>query len=181
MPASAKSIIQQTWFNGLRSLLYASAFVVLFAWIALQLRAFDAHFRFALPSATVALGVILMLAGAALAISCIATFVIRGRVTPALFDPPQRFVAAGPYRFVRNPMYIGGFALLIGLALSLRSISILLMTLVLMPLSHLLVVLHEEPSLKRKFGDFYENYLATVRRWLPGISSTRPNDAVRSR
>ncbi len=178
MPASAKALFHQTWFNGLRSLLYASAFIAFFAWIAFQLRAFDGSFSFALPAATVALGIILMLAGAALAISCIATFVIRGRGTPALFDPPRQFVAIGPYRYVRNPMYIGGFALLFGLALSLRSISILLMTIVLMPLCHLLVVLHEEPSLKRKFGETYENYLVTVRRWLPRVPASQSGNAI---
>lgn len=169
MPGQAKPLFHQTWFNGLRSLLYASAFIAFFAWIALQLRAFDGNFGFGLPAATVAIGIILMLAGATLAISCIATFVIRGRGTPALFDPPRQFVAIGPYRYVRNPMYIGGFALLIGLALSLRSISILPMTVVLMPVCHLLAVLHEEPSLKREFGAPYQNYLATVRRWLPRV------------
>jgi protein-S-isoprenylcysteine O-methyltransferase Ste14 len=178
MPASAKPLFQQTWFNGLRSLLYASAFIALFAWLALQLRAFDGNFSFALPAATVALGIILTLAGGALAISCIATFVIRGRGTPALFDPPRQFVAIGPYRYVRNPMYIGGFALLFGLALALRSISILLMTIALVPLCHLLVVLHEEPSLKGKFGAPYKNYLATVRRWLPRAPASQSRDAM---
>jgi protein-S-isoprenylcysteine O-methyltransferase Ste14 len=178
MPASAKPLFQQTWFNGLRSLLYASAFITFFAWIALQLRAFDSNLSFALPAATVAVGVILMFAGGALAISCIATFVIRGRGTPALFDPPRQFVAIGPYRYVRNPMYIGGFALLFGLALALRSISILLMTIALMPLCHLLVVLHEEPSLKRKFGEAYKNYVATVRRWIPRSPASQSRDAM---
>ncbi|MGC1105149.1 MAG: isoprenylcysteine carboxylmethyltransferase family protein [Candidatus Acidiferrales bacterium] len=169
MPASAKPLFAQAWFNGLRSILYASCFVALFAWIALQLRAFDRNFGFSLPGATVALGMALMVAGGALAISCIATFVVRGRGTPALFDPPRQFVAIGPYRYVRNPMYIGGFALLLGLAFYLRSVSILLMTLVLTPACHLLVVLHEEPSLKRKFDGPYQNYLATVARWLPHV------------
>lgn len=180
MAALTKSLLHQTWFNGLRSLLYASGFVVLLAWIVLQLRVVDARFGLALPAATVALGFVLLLAGAALAISCIATFVIRGRGTPALFDPPRRFVAAGPYRYVRNPMYLGGFALLFGLSLSLRSISLVLMTVLLMPLCHLLVVLHEEPSLTRKFGEPYQTYLATVRRWLPYPSAAGSLSAPRS-
>lgn len=180
MPAPARPLTQQTWFNGLRSLLYGCAFVALFAWVALQLRAIDGNFHFALPAATVGLGLVLMFAGAALAISCIATFVIRGRGTPALFDPPRRFVAVGPYRYVRNPMYIGGFALLFGLALSLRSISILLMTTILLPLCHLLVVRHEEPSLARKFGNPYQNYLLTVRRWLPRMPTSQSRKAIPS-
>ncbi len=180
MPASAKPLFNQTWFNGLRSAFYASGFILFFAWIALEVRAFDGSFNFALPAATVVLGIILMLAGAALAISCIATFVIRGRGTPALFDPPRQFVAIGPYRYVRNPMYIGGFALLLGLSFALRSISILLMSIALMPLCHLLVVLHEEPSLKRKFAEPYENYLATVRRWLPRVPASQSRNVIPS-
>jgi protein-S-isoprenylcysteine O-methyltransferase Ste14 len=167
MTTSAKSLFAQTWFNGLRSALYASGFILFFAWVALELRAFDSNFGFALPVATVALGMILMFIGGSVAVSCIATFVVRGRGTPALFDPPRHFVAIGPYRYVRNPMYIGGFILLLGLAFYLRSISIVLMTIVLMPIVHLLVVLHEEPTLKRKFDGPYENYLATAKRWLP--------------
>ena len=167
MTSSAKPLFAQTWFNGLRSVLYAAGFLAFFAWIALQLRAYDRNFSFTLPQGTVAVGIILMLAGGVLAILCIGTFVVRGRGTPALFDPPRQFVAIGPYRYVRNPMYIGGFTLLLGLAFYLRSVSILLMVLVLLPVCHLLVVLHEEPTLKRKFDGPYENYLATVRRWLP--------------
>ncbi len=172
MNAPAKPLFAQTWFNAFRSILYASGFIAFFAWIALQLRVCDRNLRFTLPAATVALGLVLMLAGAALALLCIATFVVRGRGTPALFDPPRRFVAFGPYCYVRNPMYIGGLALLLGLAFYLRSISILLMALVLMPACHLLVVLYEEPILKRKFDGPYENYLATVARWLPRIPGT---------
>ena len=167
MPASAKQVFTQPWFNGLRSALYATGFILAFGWIALQLRSFDHNFSFGLPSVTVALGAVLMVVGAALAVTCISTFVLRGRGTPALFDPPRQFVAVGPYRYVRNPMYIGGFVLLVGLALYLRSISILIMVVVLMPACHLLVTLHEEPSLRRKFDGAYKNYLATVSRWLP--------------
>lgn len=45
--------------------------------------------------------------------------------TPAPFDAPKRFVAAGPYRFVRNPMYVGAIALLTGLAFVLEAASVL--------------------------------------------------------
>ena len=41
---------------------------------------------------------------------CIGTFVTKGQGTPAPFDPPREFVASGPYRYVRNPMYIGALA-----------------------------------------------------------------------
>ncbi|HEV2288580.1 MAG TPA: isoprenylcysteine carboxylmethyltransferase family protein [Candidatus Acidoferrales bacterium] len=170
--SESRPLLTQTWFNALRTVLYASGFIFFFAWIALQVRAYDSNFGFALPAATVAVGMVLMIIGATLGISCVATFVVRGRGTPAPFDPPRQFVAVGPYRYVRNPMYLGGFTLLLGLALDLRSVSIVLMTIVLMFAIHLLVVLYEEPILKRKFDGPYESYLATVRRWLPRVPRT---------
>lgn len=176
--SESRPLLTQTWFNALRAVLYASGFIFFFAWIALQLRAYDSNFGFALPVATIAFGMLLMIVGAGVAVSCIATFVVRGRGTPAPFDPPRQFVAIGPYRYVRNPMYLGGFTLLLGLALYLRSVSIVLMTIVLMCVIHLLVVLYEEPILKRKFDGPYQNYLATVRRWLPRIPRTSANSIV---
>jgi protein-S-isoprenylcysteine O-methyltransferase Ste14 len=167
--SASRPLLTQTWFNALRTALYASCFIFFFAWMALQVRVYDSNFGFVLPAATVTLGMLFMVAGASVAISCIATFVVRGRGTPAPFDPPRQFVAIGPYRYVRNPMYMGGFTLLLGLALYLRSVSIVLMTIVLMFVIHLLVVLYEEPILKRKFDGPYVNYLATVNRWLPRI------------
>jgi protein-S-isoprenylcysteine O-methyltransferase Ste14 len=177
MHAPSRTLLARAAFDGLRALVYSSCFILFFAWIALQLRAYDRNFSFALPGATVALGVVLMFAGAALALLCIATFIVQGRGTPALFDPPRQFVAIGPYRYVRNPMYLGGFTLLLGLAFYLRSISIVLMVLVLMPACHLLVVLYEEPILKRKFDGAYEDYLATVARWLPRVPRVNAGSA----
>ena len=67
-------------------------------------------------------GMILGASGAALAIACIFTFVFVGRGTPAPFDPPRRLVVRGPYRLVRNPMYIGAGLALTGAALFYQSI-----------------------------------------------------------
>ena len=56
-------------------------------------------------------------------------FVVRGRGTPAVFDAPREFVVVGPYKYVRNPMYIGALTLLIGFGLYQHSISILVFSL----------------------------------------------------
>lgn len=166
MPGT-KSVLTQSWFTGLRAAFYAFCLIFSFAWLIPQARGFDARLGFALPAATIGLGVVLIIAGAALMVSCVAAFVVRGRGTPAPFDAPRQFVAIGPYRYVRNPMYLGGFTLLFGLALYFRSISIVLMAAILALAVHLLVVLYEEPVLTRKFDGAYETYLAGVRRWLP--------------
>ena len=57
--------------------------------------------------------------GAAIALWCVFTFAFIGKGTPAPFDPPRRLVIRGPYRFVRNPMYIGAGIALAGAALFL--------------------------------------------------------------
>lgn len=72
-----------------------------------------------------AAGMLLGTAGAALALWCIITFVFVGRGTPAPSDPPRRLVVQGPYRFVRNPMYIGAGFALAGAALFYQSFGLL--------------------------------------------------------
>jgi protein-S-isoprenylcysteine O-methyltransferase Ste14 len=63
------------------------------------------------------IGMITVSAGAAVALWCIFTFIWIGRGTPAPFDPPRRLVIRGPYRFVRNPMYLGAALALAGAVL----------------------------------------------------------------
>ena len=157
----------KTLFLTLRSVVYMTGFLLLFGWIALLVRAFDRRFGVSLPGAAEIPGAILMVLGAILVLACAGVFIARGRGTPAIFDAPRAFVAVGPYRYVRNPMYIGGLMLLMGFGLSERSISILFLALLLFPLVHLFVVFYEEPTLTRRFGESYQEYLRAVRRWIP--------------
>ena len=107
------------------------------------------------------------MAGAALALTTIVFFIFEGRGTPAVFDPPKRFVPHGPYRLVRNPMYIGGVSMLLGWGLYLRSVSMALFALVAFLLIHTFVVFAEEPGLRKRFGQEYEDYCHAVPRWIP--------------
>ena len=107
-------------------------------------------------------------AGAVLILWCILTFVFVGRGTPAPFDPPRRLVVRGPYRFVRNPMYLGACLALAGAALAYRSVAILGYLVLFVLVLHAFVVSYEEPTLARMFGADYEAYRSAVRRWLPG-------------
>ena len=110
-----------------------------------------------------------MVVGLALALGCAATFVVAGEGTPAPFDPPRKFVAKGPYRYVRNPMYIGGFTALVGLGLYWRSPSVLILAVAWWMLFALFVLAVEEPMLRSKFGEEYHTYCRTVPRWLPRL------------
>jgi protein-S-isoprenylcysteine O-methyltransferase Ste14 len=114
-------------------------------------------------------GAIIGSAGVLLALWCISTFVWVGRGTPAPFDPPRRLVIRGPYRFVRNPMYVGAGLALAGAALFYESLPLLAYGGVFLLACHLFVLSYEEPTLKRTFGPDYEAYCHHVNRWRPRL------------
>src|SRR3989454_7318401 len=91
-------------------------------------------------------GLAVVVLGAAIALWCILTFAFIGKGTPAPFDPPRRLVTQGPYRFVRNPMYIGATFALPGVALFYELVSILIYAAVFFLATHLFVVFYEEPT-----------------------------------
>jgi protein-S-isoprenylcysteine O-methyltransferase Ste14 len=105
--------------------------------------------------------------GAGLVVETTARFALEGRGTPAPWAPPRRFVARGSYRLVRNPMYVGVLALIVGQALLLGREVLLVWAAAALIMFHLFVVLHEEPGLRRRFGEEYEAYCRRVGRWLP--------------
>jgi protein-S-isoprenylcysteine O-methyltransferase Ste14 len=157
----------RTLFVAVRALVFMAGFIALWGWVAWSLRAFDPLIGMTLPAWTATAGAALMIPGAVLALWCGGEFVTRGRGTPAPFDAPREFVAAGPYRFVRNPMYLGGWVLLMGFGMYARSVSILLLSCLLLLVAHLFVVFFEEPTLRKQFGTTYEAYCRNVRRWIP--------------
>ena len=107
--------------------------------------------------------------GAAVALWCIFTFLFIGRGTPAPFDPPRRLVIQGPYRFVRNPMYIGAGLTLASAALFYKSWPLLGYAVLFFLATHVFVLWYEEPTLRRTFGKDYEAYCGQVRRWWPSL------------
>ena len=112
-------------------------------------------------------GMLLGASGASLALTCILTFVFIGRGTPAPFDPPRRLVVQGPYGFIRNPMYVGAGLALAGAALFYQSIPLLAYAGLFLAITHVFVVLYEEPTLRRTFARDYEAYCRLVGRWWP--------------
>jgi len=113
------------------------------------------------------LGMVICVTGAAGALWCVFVFATVGKGTPAPFDPPRRLVIQGPYRFVRNPMYIGAGLALAGAALFYGSLQLLAYSVGFFLITRLFVVLYKEPTLRRTFGGEYEAFCGTVRRWWP--------------
>lgn len=98
---------------------------------------------------------------------CIWDFAVAGHGTLAPVDPPKELVVRGLYRYVRNPMYVGVLCILSGEALLFVSEKLIIYALIFFACVHIWVVIYEEPTLRRKFGESYERYTRTVHRWLP--------------
>jgi protein-S-isoprenylcysteine O-methyltransferase Ste14 len=116
------------------------------------------------------LGGLLIAGGAVLYFACLWDFTFAGRGTPAVWDPPVVFVSKGPYRFVRNPMYLAIVSILLGEALFFRSMLLTWMAFGFAVGFHLFVVFYEERALTQRFGASYEHYCSQVSRWLPRLS-----------
>ena len=152
----------------IRTLVYASAFIGLFlVFIPGRLLARAGIAARPEAGAWPAAGMAIAAVGGAIALWCIFTFATLGRGTPAPFDPPRRLVVRGPYRYVRNPMYLGAALALLGAALVYRSAAIAGYALAFLLVLHAFVLWYEEPTLRRLFGAEYEAYTQKVRRWWP--------------
>ncbi|WP_028347955.1 methyltransferase family protein [Bradyrhizobium murdochi] len=137
------------------------------AWGLAVLAGFALHWLMPLPFLLPAgwLGAIVFAAALALVAWAISTMTRAGSNVPTNL-PTTTIVEAGPYRFTRNPIYLGMVLGLIGLAIAFNSLW-LLVTLV--PFALVIrygVIAREEAYLERKFGDVYRRYRARVRRWL---------------
>jgi len=106
-------------------------------------------------------------AGAALYLWCVWNFASVGRGTPGLWDAPRSVVAAGPYRWVRNPIYIAALLVVLGEAWLFMSLPVLVYAGAMAVFFHLFVTGYEERKLSRRFGDSYLEYRRRVPRWIP--------------
>lgn len=119
------------------------------------------------------LGVALMFAGVPLVLDSFARFAIQGLGTPAPVLPTKNLVVSGLYRFVRNPMYVGVTAVILGQALLFGSVRLLIYGAIVWLGFHIFVMVYEEPTLRITFGDEYKSFCDNVPRWIPRTSAWR--------
>jgi len=151
-----------------RALVYATVFVgLLLVILPRQILTVSGIVRPAGIGSWQIAGLAILVVGGAVALWCILTFALVGRGTPAPFDPPRKLVVAGPYRWVRNPMYIGAGGVLVGTALFYESAALVAFAAGFLLAAHLFVVFYEEPTLERTFGAQYADYRNAVQRWVP--------------
>lgn len=140
-------------------------FALLFAFVSGLVLDWFFPLRF-LPAAIPAalLGGLTFLAGLSLAAWAIAAFRAAGTRVET-YRPSSAIVAHGPYRFTRNPIYMGMFLALAGMAIAFNTLWLLATLLIFFVVIRFGVVAREEAYLERKFGDSYRAYKTRVRRW----------------
>lgn len=111
-------------------------------------------------------GAIVFVVGLVIMLNCIISFATKGRGTLSPVDPTRKLVITGLYRFSRNPMYIGVMLILIGEAIFFQSGYLWIYLLFVFIAFNIFILLHEEPRLRRDFGEEYKRYCGKVRRWI---------------
>jgi protein-S-isoprenylcysteine O-methyltransferase Ste14 len=89
------------------------------------------------------------------------------RGTPAPIDAPKELVVKGPYRYVRNPMYVGVLLAILGEAVYYETLLLVVYAAAAFLVVHTFVTTYEEPTLQRLFGEAYGRYRRRVGRWVP--------------
>jgi len=121
------------------------------------------------------LGIALMLIGAAIYFRCAWEFAVRGLGTPAPIAPTKYLVTTALHRYIRNPMYVGVFLVLIGETVWFWSKTLVAYGAFLCVAVQSFVVFYEEPTLHRQFGESYDSYRRAVPRWIPHFWRRRPS------
>jgi protein-S-isoprenylcysteine O-methyltransferase Ste14 len=147
------------------AVLVVGTFLVALPALARQL---DGVLGFTLPAPVAWVGYVMLPLAGSLSYRSFWLFITRGEGTAFPTDPPRRLVILGPYRYVRNPMYLGNLGIAVAEGLALRSPGILLYAAMMCLVTHFYVTRSEEPALMNRYGEPYRRYMQAVRRWLPG-------------
>jgi protein-S-isoprenylcysteine O-methyltransferase Ste14 len=162
-------------FSIVRALFFAVLFITLQMWYLPQWVGIRGRWDAARQEPWRWLGLLPLACGAVLALTCVWRFGTTGEGTPMPLDPPRKFVAVGPYKYVRNPMYMGMALALIGEAVLFAERASLMRIvwygLALVAITNAFVFFYEEPALRRRFGAEYEEYCKRVGRWVPKVGS----------
>ena len=112
-----------------------------------------------------ALGAVLIVVAGTIAGTAIVRFLRAGTNVPTR-QPATTLVIAGPYRFSRNPIYVGMILLLLGIGVIVDSVWILALAVPFALVLRYGVIAREERYLAAKFDEAYRSYCAKVRRWI---------------
>jgi protein-S-isoprenylcysteine O-methyltransferase Ste14 len=107
--------------------------------------------------------------GILILLEAFARFALQGIGTPAPVLPTRHLVVTGFYRYVRNPMYVALVLAVLGQSMIQGNLNLVIYGGFVWLITHLFVVVYEEPTLRRTFGDDYNEFCANVPRWIPRL------------
>lgn len=111
-------------------------------------------------------GIALIVLGVALSAWGRLTFSRSGAEIFPSSEKHSTLVASGPFRFTRNPMYLGIAVIGLGAALTAGTWLMWLVPIIVFALDQFVIIPFEEGSMERAYGDAYRGYKARVRRWI---------------
>ncbi|WP_422735483.1 methyltransferase family protein [Micromonospora sp. WMMD729] len=114
-------------------------------------------------------GALMLVAAVAFLLQSFVRFVVEGLGTPAPVAPTEHLVIGGPYRYVRNPMYVAVVTAILGQALIFGQAALLWYGLAIALIQAAFVRFYEEPGLRRRYGGAYDTYRAAVPAWIPRL------------
>ena len=119
-----------------------------------------------------AAGYVLLACALGLLLYCSRAFVRLGKGTIVPIDAPRSLVRTGIYRFSRNPIYVGYVAILVADFIRNGQLGRLIYVLIFFACIQAMIVFLEEPGLRKRFGSEWNDYAASVPRWLGPRTST---------
>jgi protein-S-isoprenylcysteine O-methyltransferase Ste14 len=115
---------------------------------------------------SIPIGVVLVIAGLLLMFSALRLFRVEGTELNPTSETNKSLVVRGPYRFTRNPMYLGLVVLTLGIAILVGSLPMFAVPVFLFATSNWVHIPFEEAKMQRQFGQAFDTYTHNVRRWL---------------
>jgi protein-S-isoprenylcysteine O-methyltransferase Ste14 len=127
------------------------------------------HLMQAPPDVLTILGAIVYVLGLSMQLYTTSLFFRFAQGTLAPWQPTQKLVVRGPYRYCRNPMITGVVMMLLGEALFFNALAILILGCIFFAMNTMYFIFKEEPAMLARFGDSYAEYKKHVPRWIPRV------------
>lgn len=125
------------------------------------------------------IGIVFFVGGLVIIIWTVSLFARIGRGTLAPWDPPEKLVIEGPYRYIRNPMIAGVVIALAGECLFFLSLPLVFYTFFVVIANLFYFPFSEEKGLEARFGDAYLEYKSQVPRFFPRLRFWGPDDQLK--
>jgi len=117
-------------------------------------------------------GYVLLACALGLLFHCSRAFVRQGKGTIVPIDAPRSLVRSGIYRFSRNPIYLAYVVILVADFIRNGQLGRLIYVLIFFACIQAMIVCLEEPGMRKRFGSEWDDYAASVPRWLGARTST---------